>query len=187
MLRFSHPLLWRLCQEKGQSAKKGARSQKNPARWQSWLSFQIFPVSLYSFLLLNWMTSGLYYRCNIFLVAFPIFFVLCSTNGLAALAVQYESKLPRHTTVPEIIDPVFAKSSQNARFLLSENQRFGLVFVKTGSINSGTLLSVHASERLRECEAVVIVSTLYIYYIALLSGNSNMTDQYLPPLLYIVR
>ncbi len=40
--------------------------------------------------------------------------------------------------VPEIIDRVFAKTSQNARFLLSENERFGLVFVKTGSINSGT-------------------------------------------------
>jgi hypothetical protein len=40
--------------------------------------------------------------------------------------------------VPEIIDPVFAKTCQNARFLLSENERFGLVFVKTGSINSGT-------------------------------------------------
>jgi hypothetical protein len=41
-------------------------------------------------------------------------------------------------SVPEIIDPVFAKTSQNARFLLSENERFGLVFVITGSINSGT-------------------------------------------------
>ena len=40
--------------------------------------------------------------------------------------------------MPEIIDPVSAKTSQNARFLLSENERFGLVFVKTGSINSGT-------------------------------------------------
>ncbi len=39
------------------------------------------------------------------------------------------------TSVPEIIDPVFAKTSQNARFLLSENERFGIVFVKTGSIN----------------------------------------------------
>ncbi len=43
-------------------------------------------------------------------------------------------------SVPEIIDPVFAKTSQNARFLLSENERFGLVFVKTGSINSGTVV-----------------------------------------------
>jgi hypothetical protein len=41
-------------------------------------------------------------------------------------------------SVPEFIDPVFAETSQNARFLLSENERFGLVFVKTGSINSGT-------------------------------------------------
>ncbi len=45
--------------------------------------------------------------------------------------------------VPEIIDPVFAKTSQNARFLLSENERFGLVFVKTGSINSGIDLSYY--------------------------------------------
>jgi hypothetical protein len=30
--------------------------------------------------------------------------------------------------VHEIIDPVFAKTSQNARFLLSENERLGLVF-----------------------------------------------------------
>jgi hypothetical protein len=44
----------------------------------------------------------------------------------------------KFTSVPEIIDPVFTKTSQNARFLLSENERFGLVFVKTGSINSGT-------------------------------------------------
>ncbi len=51
--------------------------------------------------------------------------------------VQYTQPLAC-ITVPEIIDPVFAKTSQNARFLLSENERFGLVFVKTGSINSGT-------------------------------------------------
>ncbi len=44
--------------------------------------------------------------------------------------------------MPEIIDPVFAKTSQNARFLLSENELFGLVFVKTGSINSGTVIGL---------------------------------------------
>jgi hypothetical protein len=44
------------------------------------------------------------------------------------------------STVPEIIDPVFTNTSQNARFLLSENERFGLVFVKTGSLNSGTVV-----------------------------------------------
>jgi hypothetical protein len=51
--------------------------------------------------------------------------------------LNYNNSLIK-STVPEIIDPVFAKTSQNARFLLSENERFGLVFVKTGSINSGT-------------------------------------------------
>ncbi len=50
--------------------------------------------------------------------------------------------------MPEIIDPVFAKTSQNARFLLGENERFGLVFVKTGSINSGTVFRGNFHESL---------------------------------------
>jgi hypothetical protein len=41
-------------------------------------------------------------------------------------------------TVPEIIDPVFVKTSQKRSFSMTENERFVLVFVKTGSINSGT-------------------------------------------------
>jgi hypothetical protein len=42
-------------------------------------------------------------------------------------------------TVPEIIDPVFAKTSLKRSFCMTENERFWLVFfAKTGSINSGT-------------------------------------------------
>ncbi len=41
-------------------------------------------------------------------------------------------------TVPEFIDLVFAKTSPKRSFSMSENEGFGLVFVKTGSINSGT-------------------------------------------------
>ena len=41
--------------------------------------------------------------------------------------------------MPEIIDPVFAKTSQNARFLLSEYERFGLVFTKTSRKRSFSL------------------------------------------------
>ncbi len=41
-------------------------------------------------------------------------------------------------TVPEIIDPVFAKTSPKRSFCMTENERIGLIFVKTGSINSGT-------------------------------------------------
>jgi hypothetical protein len=68
----------------------------------------------------------------------------CESNTLPNGNTIFENKGVRcmymiHSTVPEIIDPVFAKTSQNARFLLSENERFGLVFVKTGSINSGTV------------------------------------------------
>jgi hypothetical protein len=56
--------------------------------------------------------------------------------GFFSVRPNWDSPTP--SPVPEIIDPVFAKTSQNARFLLSENERIGLVFVKTGSINSGT-------------------------------------------------
>ncbi len=52
--------------------------------------------------------------------------------------VFFSERVCARKPVPEIIDPVFTKTSQNARFLLSENERFGLVFVETGSINSGT-------------------------------------------------
>ncbi len=40
--------------------------------------------------------------------------------------------------MPEIIDQVFAKTSPKRLFCMTEKERFGLVLVKTGSINSGT-------------------------------------------------
>ncbi len=40
--------------------------------------------------------------------------------------------------MPEFIDPVFAKISPKRSFSMTENEHFGLVFAKTGSINSGT-------------------------------------------------
>jgi hypothetical protein len=39
--------------------------------------------------------------------------------------------------VPEFIDPVFVKTSPKRSFSVIQNERFGLVFVKTGSIISG--------------------------------------------------
>ncbi len=42
------------------------------------------------------------------------------------------------TTVSEIIDPVFTKTSPKRSFCMTENERFGLVFTKSGSINLGT-------------------------------------------------
>ncbi len=44
----------------------------------------------------------------------------------------------RGRSVPKFIDPVFAKTSPKCAFSMTENERVGLVFVKTGSINSGT-------------------------------------------------
>jgi hypothetical protein len=40
--------------------------------------------------------------------------------------------------VPEFIDPVFTKTSPKRSFSFIQNERFGLVFAKTRSINSGT-------------------------------------------------
>jgi hypothetical protein len=40
--------------------------------------------------------------------------------------------------VPEFIDPVSAKTSPKRSFSITENDRFGLVLVKTGSISLGT-------------------------------------------------
>ncbi len=40
--------------------------------------------------------------------------------------------------MPEFIDTVFAKTSPKRSFSVIENERFGLVFAKTRSLNSGT-------------------------------------------------
>jgi hypothetical protein len=37
----------------------------------------------------------------------------------------------RHSSVPEIIDPVFAKTRSKRSFSMTEYERFGLVFAKT--------------------------------------------------------
>ncbi len=39
--------------------------------------------------------------------------------------------------MPELIDPIFAKTSPKHTFSMIDNDRFGLVFATTGSINSG--------------------------------------------------
>jgi hypothetical protein len=40
--------------------------------------------------------------------------------------------------VPEIIDLIFGKTIPKRSYSMTENERFGLVFANTGSINSGT-------------------------------------------------
>jgi hypothetical protein len=48
--------------------------------------------------------------------------------------------------VPEIKDLVFAKTSPKRSFSMTENERFGLIFANTGSINSGTGGNFNTSE-----------------------------------------
>jgi hypothetical protein len=61
----------------------------------------------------------------------------------------YIHLLHNKRTVPEFIDPVFVKTSPKRSFSITENERFGLVFVKTGSINSST------GEYMNTCKFVV--------------------------------
>ncbi len=58
-------------------------------------------------------------------------------------------KMKQETSVPEIIDPVFTKTSPKRSFCMTENERFGLVFTKTGSINSGTESETGVAEKSR--------------------------------------
>ncbi len=46
--------------------------------------------------------------------------------------------------VTDFVDPVFAKTSQKRSFSMIDNERFGVVVAKTGSINSGTILYTSA-------------------------------------------
>jgi hypothetical protein len=52
------------------------------------------------------------------------------------------------TPVPEFIDPVFTKTRPKRSFSVIQNERFGLVFAKTGSIISGTALFAEILGRL---------------------------------------
>jgi hypothetical protein len=45
--------------------------------------------------------------------------------------------------VADFLDPVFVKTSRKCSFSVMEKERFGLVFKKTGSINSGIGARVH--------------------------------------------
>ncbi len=56
--------------------------------------------------------------------------------------------------MPEFIDPVFAKISPKQSFSVKENERFGLAFAKTGSMNSGTGDFNRLSIRLRNFAAL---------------------------------
>jgi hypothetical protein len=88
------------------------------------------------------------------------------------------------TPVPKIIDPFFAKTSQNARFLLSENERFGLVFVKTGSMNSGTVKNKTLMTTLPAVLAhAVFYSTHFLPQLGSRQQNWRKCDKLYGPLL----
>jgi hypothetical protein len=50
---------------------------------------------------------------------------------------EHRKKEEREKPVSEFIDPVVTKTSPKRSFSVIENERYGLVFAKTGSVNSG--------------------------------------------------
>jgi hypothetical protein len=74
----------------------------------------------------------------------------CTVNMTSVLHLRPPEKIRAffETTVPEFINPVFAKTSPKRSHSIIENERFRLVFArkkKTGSLNSGTVLYVEIS------------------------------------------
>jgi hypothetical protein len=65
--------------------------------------------------------------------------------------------------VPEFIDPVFTKTSQKRSFTVIENERFGLVLAKTGSINSGTGPNLQVAQLSLKRERGACFVLLWIY------------------------
>jgi hypothetical protein len=74
-------------------------------------------------------------RQDPFLISRPQGLIFVLTNEQWS---REEKKCLNLRPVPEFIDPVFAKTSPKRSFSVIENVFFGLVFVKTGPINSGT-------------------------------------------------
>jgi hypothetical protein len=66
-------------------------------------------------------------------------FELLNIIEIARQTSQVSSTNQVPIPVPEIIDQVFTKTSPKRSFCMTKNERFGLVFTKTGSINSGTV------------------------------------------------
>ncbi len=66
--------------------------------------------------------------------------------------------------MPEIIDPVFVKTSPKRAFSMTAYERFGLVSRKRGSINSGTrkekTKSAPKMKKLKQCNCLLKLSVL---------------------------
>jgi hypothetical protein len=85
--------------------------------------------------------------------------------------------------VPKFIDPVFAKRSPNCSFSVIENERFQLVFAKTGSnINSGTVdAGCSLGEQLSDVEFHILdesdnisgVHSIWFFFIRLILKVKN--------------
>jgi len=91
------------------------------------------------------------------------------TPGTAAIA---ERPATGNHQVPEFIDPFFTKTSLKRSFSMIENEHFGLVFEKTGSINWGKELKKDASNSKNACHSLDASSSSDT------SNNSNASNKH---------
>ncbi len=74
------------------------------------------------------------------------------------------------------IDPVFAKTSPKRSLLLIENERFGLVFAKTGTINLSTVWTLGSHDFLYVLSLPATASRATNDYITVLERIGQCTD-----------
>jgi hypothetical protein len=68
----------------------------------------------------------------------PYYWPYCIRASKGRFNEGFKAKYPSKRPEPEFTDQVFAKTSPECSFSVIENERFGLVFAQTGSLNSGT-------------------------------------------------
>ncbi len=102
---------------------------------RSFVFFRMF-VLLRSCTILEVFTSFCFVFSNFYNTTIHFTFDFEST-GLIPFASLRSSKVLEQP-VPEFIDPVFTKTSPKLSISVIQNERFWLVFVKTGFIISGT-------------------------------------------------
>jgi hypothetical protein len=83
---------------------------KNPIMFSS--SFKIFLFSFFQ----NYLTSGLFYHSNIFLVSLPFSFILCSNSGMVTFHCTVQ-KRPQHAST--LLHYRNSLSRDNSRFFLT--------------------------------------------------------------------
>ncbi len=100
--------------------------------------------------------------------------VLTIFTGILVKVLYQVGVLFFYTPVPEIIDPVFTKTSPKRSFSMTEYERFRLVFTKTRVYKFGHRSLVLVFEPCINCEFVALHGPIFISLSLYLNAISNL-------------